>query len=324
MTRAEVLAIVEAAGAISDDDANDPDWLTIGTWGMELRFGEKGEQHLRQIALDDASWHWGGKPLLGEPLHRALEALGPAARDAAWRPENAVDHQFDDLEAAEPGACYDEPLLDGGTLWLPARRLGLVMQHGHVKELAWRGAEDIPRKTVSGVTEAQLQLSRRKDLEHYLRTWRPHRGMTPGQLLLTVLFMMALIGTAVFAFQEQQAWRSAPTAMATVTAVDPLPAGIGQKPIHVEFTDEGGKRQQASLETAEFYSHPNEAGEQVEIRYLPTEPVQVKGPARAQDAAFVRYVPVVLVITAIYGALMALLRSRRVRAGSSSSAETLA
>lgn len=306
MTRDEVLAVVQKAGVVSDDDPNDPDWLTIAQWGMELRFDEE-DARLRQIAIDDTSCLWAGKPVLGQPLHKALDALGDAVRHAGWRPENAVNHHFDDLEALSRGEYLDEALMDEGTLWLPVVKQGLVMLHGHVKELVWRLPEDVPRFTVCGVRSSQLQLSQRPDLAAYLKYWRPRRRrMTPFQAMLTGAFVLSLIGIVVCAAQEQQAWQMASTATARVISIDHLPAGIGQKPFHVEFRDADGAAYTAGLEAADFYVAPSNPGDEVEVRYLLTEPIQVKGPARVQDAAFTRYMPWAIGSTALYAALMTL------------------
>jgi hypothetical protein len=270
---------------------------------MELRFAKDGEQRLRQIALDDPRFGWAGKALLEEPLHLALAALGEAARDAGWRPENALLTEFDDLTEL-PGTYADESLLGEGTLWLPVSRVGLVMCNGHVRALAWRDPRDVPSLTVGGVTDAQLDLSQRPDLRNYLQYWRPRHRMTTLQVILTGVFILTLIGIGVYAWQEQQAWQSAPTIRARVTAIDPLPAGIGQKPIHVQFTDDTGRVQTGALESAEFYVDPSAVGDEVELRYLATEPPRFKGPARVHDAGFVRFTPWAIAAVAAYGALM--------------------
>jgi hypothetical protein len=131
--------------------------------------------------------------------------------------------------------------------------------------------------------------------------------MTTLQVILTGVFILTLIGIGVYAWQEQQAWQSAPTIRARVTAIDPLPAGIGQKPIHVEFTDDTGRVQTGALESAEFYVDPSTVGEEVELRYLATEPPRFKGPARVHDAGFVRFTPWAIAAVAAYGALMSVL-----------------
>jgi hypothetical protein len=316
MSRVDVQAALEIAEVGSDEDANDPEWMVIREWGMELRFAEDAEQRLRQMALDHPRFRWSGKALLDQPLHLALAALGGAARDAGWRPESALLTEFDDLELLPPGTYADESLLREGTLWLPTARLGLVMSDGHVRALAWREAADVPRSTVGGVTEAQLDLCKRPDLRNYLHFWRPRHQMTTLEVMLTGVFILTLLGIGVYAWQEQQAWQSAPTIRARVTGLDPLPPGIGQKPIHVEFTDKSGVVRAGSLESAEFYVDPSAVGEEVELRYLATEPPRFKGPARVHDAGFVRSTPWVIAAVAAYGALMTaarwLQRQRRV------------
>jgi hypothetical protein len=309
LPRAEVSKILERTGRQEAENPSDPESLAVDEWGTELQSDEEGDQRLRQIELDDEQYHWNGRAVLGQPLHLALEAFGDAAREAGWRPENAVDSLLDDLEPIDPGPYHDQHLLDHGTLWLPVVRIGLVMQHGLVQELVWRDAADIPRQTVSPVTEAQLAISRRADLQSYLRFWRPERRMNNVQRILTGAFVLAVIGIGVFAFQLQQHWSAAPAAKARVTALK-----IATNSAYdVEFTDTDGKSQTATLHARDFYVPPSEVGQEVEIRYLPTEPIQVRGPARAQDSAFVTCFPWAIAATGIYGVLF-WLAGRRDRA----------
>ena len=142
--------------------------------------------------------------------------------------------------------------------------------------------------------------------DRYLRTWSPVRKMSTLEFLLTGIFVMSLIGIFVYGIQELQVWQAAPKVKARVTGV---------APIRVEFTDAEQRVQSAMLSEAEFYVAPKTVGEEVEIRYIPTEPVRVKGPAREQDS-FVSSLPRAIGATMVYGAAMSGLRwmTRRRRA----------
>jgi hypothetical protein len=119
------------------------------------------------------------------------------------------------------------------------------------------------------------------------------------QRILTGAFVLALIGIGGFAFQLQQHWSAAPAAKAKVTAL----RIATNSAYDVEFNDADGKTQTATLSAHDFYVPPSEVGEEVQIRYLPMEPIQVRGPARAQDSAFVTCFPWAIAATGIYGAL---------------------
>jgi len=174
MSRAEVRAVMIAAGLDPAGDASDATNLDIYDWGMELRFAADGTDRLRQILLDDEDTRWSGQPLLGVPLDTALRTLGTAGDGARWRPEDAAD--ADDLAAPPPGPFSDEALLREGTVWLPSLRLGLVFCAGLVNQIVWRDAPDVPRETIGPVTAAQRQISLRPDLDEYLRNeWVSHR-----------------------------------------------------------------------------------------------------------------------------------------------------
>src|SRR5437868_6636468 len=122
MTRAEVRAVLVAAGLDPDGDASDAESLDIYDWGMELRFIAGDTGRLRQISLDDDETRWAGQPLIGMPLGTALRTLGAAGDAARWRPDEPFD--LTDLGPPKPGPFSDEALLREGTVWLPSLRIG--------------------------------------------------------------------------------------------------------------------------------------------------------------------------------------------------------
>ena len=310
MTRAAVLALLPPDMVEDADDAADPEWMILTEWQMDLTFAADGEQALLQVALTDAAFHWRGQPLLGEPLPVVLERLGDRVRGAGWRPRDALDENPEDWQAATPGPFADEKLLDAGTLWLPALGLGLGLQHGVVKQLTWRGPADVPRELAGGVTAEQLAIVLRPDAAAYLQAWRPERPKPSrvwAQVCLTVVFLCVMGGMARSATQELRLWREAPHRTARLVAIDPLTASNGQKPYHLAWTGEDGPQRTVTLAAGEFYVPPRVVGEEVDVIYLATNPSEVRGPAYARNAAFVRFFPWAVAVVAAYGLLRWLL-----------------
>jgi hypothetical protein len=325
MLRSEAIAILKA----SNGDIDDPDstWVLV-TWdesNLELFFEDEGETVLRQVLVDDSVNSWGGKPIMNRPLHEALDIIGEAANRAGWRPECAVEEHFADLNPPGAGPFSDESLLYEGTLWLPRKNLGLVMCEGAVGSIVWRRPEDFPTQLVGPATEAQKQLSARPDREEHL--WECVREASAAQesstrsgsqnwLLLAFILVLAWLGAQ--AFLEQQRWQTAPHIFGTVTEIVDTPNAISKKLYRVSFADDEGRSHSANLEPADFYLAPTAPGEKVELAYVAGNPPRVMGLSRTRDAAFMRYVPWFIGVTAIYGLLSIVLRfiARQARARS--------
>ncbi|MDB6140056.1 MAG: hypothetical protein JWO94_3128 [Verrucomicrobiaceae bacterium] len=300
MTRPDVLAVITAAGLKYTDNEGDPSWLVVeDSWGMELRFEKDGAQRLRQIARDDGDLTWRGEPVLGSLLHEAWEIMKGETEDAGWSPQDATDEPMDGSPPSKPGPYPDELLLYEGTLWLPKRALGLVMCDGMVIEMVWRRREDLPSKLEGPVTAAQLVLSANPDLSQILRKqMRPAAsslvkaaGWTQMQWLIALMSLVAMTTVGKLGFDETRRWQQAVVLEGRLTALDALPGKAGARAYHVRYADPEGKRGDVVLEQADFYVAPREIGEAVQVVYVSGDPPRVKGPARARDAAFLRYVP---------------------------------
>ncbi|MEQ1862093.1 MAG: hypothetical protein ABMA13_19420 [Chthoniobacteraceae bacterium] len=324
MTRADALRAIEAAGAeISNEDETDPGWLlAVGEkWGVELRFAEGGDQPLRQIALDDEGCHWAGRPLPGLPLHEALAVLGDAARGAGWRPEDATDEAFADLEPPGPGPFSDARLLSEATVWIRSRGLGLVMCGGEVNEIIWRRAEDVPRDLIGPVTEAQRQITARPDREKFLRDEyvgervpnRPAPRSNPLQRILNLALVIALGLIGWQAWLEMQRWHKAIILTGKVVVIERATAKPWRDHYRVRFIDPSGRSQGVTLAQGEFYIPPGEIGAEVQVAYVPEDPPRVKGLAYSRDAAFTRYMPWAIGVGLLYmvGSLAAAVIARR-------------
>lgn len=299
MPRADALRVLEAAGAKTSDDANDPGWLiaTADEWGLELRFEESGEQRLRQIALDDWEAVWLDREVGGKPLHEVLATIGDAAVGASWRAEDAVNAAFDDLQPPGAGPFTDEALLGEGTLWLPRRNLGLVMCEGAVNEIVWRRQEDVPVQFAGPLTDAQRQFTTQPDFEEQLRKrWASQRLTTatpsnPLQTVLTLLLAATLACIGWLGFQEVQRWQHAQTLAGQLVSIEKATRKPWIDHYTIKYKDPTGRPQTAVLEHGEFYIAPRETGEETQVCYLAGDPPRVKGPARARDSAFIDYVP---------------------------------
>jgi hypothetical protein len=307
-----------ARGAEISEDDTDPEWM-LAMWdegGFELLFAGEGEQPLRQIVLDDEETLWRGREIIGEPLHQALAVIGDAASGAGWRPENAADERFADLNPPGPGPFADENLLDEGTVWLPRKNLGLAMCSGAVNVVVWRRLDDFPRQLVGPITEAQKQITARPDREEYLRervyeissaqAALEKKSGAQNWLLLAFIFVLAWLGWQ--AFLEQQRWQTAGRVFAKVTQIVETPGKSVSKVFRVSFADREGRQHSADLEPGEFYVAPSAVGEEVELAFVEGNPPRVMGPSRVRDAAFVRQMPWFIAATAGYVLLSIVLR----------------
>lgn len=311
MPRADAMRVLESAGAETRDDETDPGWVLAAAenWGMEMRFATDGMQPLRQLVLDDWESTWTGQPFANRPLHEALAVLGDAAHGASWRAEDAVNEPFEDLKPPGVEPVADEELLRDGTLWLPARGLGLVMCDGSVNEIVWRRPEDVPRDFIGPVTDAQRQLSARADLtEHLHKHFAASRlassgsigASNPIQRVLTFLLAVVLINIGFRAWQETQRWQAARTLPGKLVSIEKATRKPWVDRYTVEYNDPSGRPQTAVLEHGEFYVQPREPGDETQVAYLAGDPPRVKGLARARDSAFLEYIPKAITAGLIY------------------------
>ena len=317
MSRAEAMAGLQRLGAEVDGHGEENLAAQVNGREMEFWFATDGSERLRQLSVEADEIHWNSQPLLDARVGDALRALEPHG-PALWEPHDAIGLPFREPSAAPQTPPTDEELLSEGTIWLPERGLGLVICEGAVIGVAWREARDFPAQFAGPVTAAQRELSRRPDLDSYLRgkhveEIRAERRKDPLRFLrgaVTVLAFVALAMIGRRGFEDTRLWAQAPVLPGKLLAFERgprkefrdylpppfsklIPAGkrVEVDLYRVEFLDPAGARREAVLEPAEFYVSPREIGEEVQVTYAAGEPPRVHGPSRARDAAFIDYVP---------------------------------
>ena len=297
------MAVIEKAGLKVHRRADEPDCIRVeGAWGMELYFtGAAEEERVWQLSVEhEEDYHWGGKPLLDTPLHRAFQTVRKVCGGAGWRAEDAASEPYgrSDGSGASDNTT-NEDLLREGTLWLPEVGIGLAMADGTVCDVVWRNPSDVPQPFASRVTDEQLELSRRPDLgEHLLASWKqriqpppPSRNRNALEVALAILLVLSLAYIGWKAWQEMMSWQKAANIPGRVLNIETKPGKRAEKLYHVEYKDESGRNQVVTLERPDFYVAPREAGETVIVCVVGDNPPRVKGPARAKDAAFLTYMP---------------------------------
>jgi len=327
MMRAQVLAGLEKLGV--EETEYDEEYVTagIGEQEIEFWFEKVGEGRMRQVSLDGSATLWNGRPLIGARVDDALSALSPWQRAPMWQAVDVIGDPFPPAERIPAGPLTDEQLLEQGTIWLPDRSLGLVVGNGLLIAVAWREARDLPAQFAGPVTDAQRQLSKRPDLESYLREKHASgfRAATPKDplaplhtaLVLICIAMLALIGKK--GFQEMQLWSQAPVLSGKFVSLEEVPRKkfldlapealrrwMPEDPrrnrelYRVTYLDPSGRRQVASLEHGEFYAPPREPGEEVQVAYVEGDPPRVKGLSRARDSAFLECLPLAIGVGVLY------------------------
>jgi hypothetical protein len=326
MARAQVLAALQQQGVEAEAYGEDNLTATTDEWEMEFHFAKDGSERLRQLSIDGEEILWAGRPLMGARVDDALRTLEPRGA-AMWEANDSIGDPFPAPDGGPRRPVPDEELLEESTIWLPERGLGLVICDGEVFGVAWRATQDLPAQFDGPVTEVQRELSRRPDLEDYLRDKRTERNriatpkdpVAPLRTTLTVLTLAALAAVGRLGIMEGQLWKQAPTLTAKLVAIEQVPMKQFReyvppalrwvvppsRPVivegyRVEFLDPHGQRQEVVLERGELYVPPRETGEEVPVAYVDGDPPRVKGLSRARDSEFLEYMPWAIAIGAVY------------------------
>lgn len=324
MPRAEVEAVLPARELEFSGYGKGNMLVSADEWDLELYFATDGAQPLRQIAGDTEGIVWRGQSLIDLRLDAALRALEPCG-PALWTPNDAISDAFPKKRKTE--SPTDEELLSEGTVWLPQTGLGLVILDGEVLGLALRATTDLPPDFAGPVTPAQRELSLNPEIAALLRKSQRNRvesASPAGALrwprrLLTLGTIVALALIARSGFEEGQRWQQAPQVVGKLLGVEqvqlkqfrdyvPMPLRYLVPPerpfevegYRVEFRDSEDRLREVVLERAEFFVPPEPIGAEVTIAVLPGDPPRVKGPSRARDAGFLEYVPVAIVVGALW------------------------
>jgi hypothetical protein len=327
MTRLQVMEGLKKLGleieAFSDDNLA----TTVNDHGVEFYFAMDGSERLRQVSLDSDDVSWNGKPLMDARLDDALRALEPFTSTPMWEASDAIADGFPDPSELPPGPVSDEGLLEKGTVWLPEGGLGLVICDAEVIGLAWRETRDLPARFAGPATEAQRQLSKRPDIEAYLREKRlgrtraaaPKNPFAPLQTALVWVCLGMIAYVARLGFKEMKVWNTAPILSGKYVSLEKVPRkkhlDLGpeflrqhmaddptryREMYQIEYLDPSGRPRTASIEGAEFYVPPRELGDEAQLAYVEGDPPRVKGPSRARDAAFVEYMPWAMAVGVFY------------------------
>lgn len=311
MTRSEVLAVADAAGVYHDPNSDDLTWdLLEDDWGIELRFGRSAPHVLLQLVREDDDLTWRGKPVMGVPVHEAVQNLEIAPEETAWQPEDASADPMDGSIPNRSGPFSDAFLLSECTLWLPQRGLGLVLLDGLVSDVVWRRAQDLPAKFEGPLTQAQMEWSKRSDLyeslsgalrKTELELQPVAQSWSALQWLLCLAYVVCMGSLIRNGVADQQRWQQAPVLTGHLTALESLPGGRGEMAYHISYDDPvTGKRYEAVLERGDFYVQPREVGDPAQIHFLPGDPPEVKGLPFARDHVFLYCVPRGIALTIAY------------------------
>lgn len=326
MTRAEVCAALEQRGVDFEDYADGGATASTDHMELDLDFTADGSDYLWQITITADQATWNGQEIVDLRLGDALKAMGSPST-LAWESKVNDDPSSPSYDAAARPPS-DQQYLDKGTLWLPERGLGISLYLGEVEDVVWRDPRHLPKRYAGPVTEAQLKLANRPDLETILEEDRskrieikPYRDpLRPVRILITIIALAGLAWTIKLGFEDDIRWKQASTVTARLVAIEKLPMKqfrdyvlpplrwifprqrtFLESHYRLEFVLPGEDTlRQTVLERGEFYVTPTKPGEEVDIMYLPGDPLRTKGPFRARDAGFVDYTPTVIAIGGLW------------------------
>lgn len=300
-SREEVLARLAERGIQSESEFDDGDLLIVDDLEVELKFDRS--QRLFEITAESERLTLAGHAVIGARLHEVVDRLRVSDAETLWTPEE--DGKASKSVASEQPT--DEKLIAGGTLWIPRLGLGLELWRGEILCVRMRLPANVPRQGAGPLTQAQRTLLAKPDLSETLSQVPevPKRPPNRLQQLLT-LALVASLGWLVWtAIVYQQKWNAAPIVEGEVIAVQPPPPD----PFPSEFTvayKVDGKEYQTVFVVADVYA-TRAVGDKVEVRYLPGAPDKPMGPARVNDAAFLKFMPWGIGIVGSYLALQFLI-----------------
>ena len=121
-----------------------------------------------------------------------------------------------------------------------------------------------------------------------------------AQRTLTVLLVLAFVYLGREAWLESQRWHTAVPVTGNLVRIDKATEKPWIDKYVVKYRDPAGGTQEAVIEGRELYVAPREPGEPTGLSYVEGNPPQVRGPAHARDAAFLKYTPQFIGVVAIY------------------------
>lgn len=259
-------------------------------------------KRLVEIEAESESLRLADQPVIGQRVHQIVSRIGAREEDTAWTMESsggaaAGPEPFDVVKSPR-----DEDLFENGTLWIPRAGLGFVLWRGEVMFVRVRKADDVPGTVLGTFTEAQRELSQRPDLQEHLEASAPSIPTSRGNWFgkLWTLALIASLGLLVWrAVDYQQRWNAAPVVEGEVIAVDPPPPDPFPEKLTVAYRDLDGKSHETVFGLADVYM-TRAVGDKVEVRYLPGAPDQPMGPARLNDAAFLKFMPWGIGLVGVY------------------------
>jgi hypothetical protein len=299
-SREELLRSLRERNVTFDEDDDDAGSVYIDDQEHHLHFDEA--KTLVEIEAESESLTLGDQPVIGQRLHQIVDRIGAREQDTAWTMESsggaaAGPEPFDVLKSPR-----DEDLFDNGTLWIPRAGLGFVLWHGEVMFVRVRKPDDVPGSRLGPFTESQRALSQRPDLADHLIASAPALPATRGSWIgkLWTLATVAALGLLVWrAIDYQQKWNNAPVVEGEVVAVDPPPPDPFPDKFTVAYRDLDGNPHETIFGIADVYA-TRAVGDKLEVRYLPGAPAEPMGPARLNDAAFIKFMPWGIGIFAVY------------------------
>jgi hypothetical protein len=307
LDRETIIERIEAAELKYDLDEADPSVIEFIDEEVILVLSEDAPHRLLQIDVLDDRVRIEDQAVIGRRPHELVDAWGLTDSETLWTVDPAINDPLSKTAEETAGSVNDQKLLTNGTLWIPAKRVGLKLYHGEIEELLLRSVELVPSRGVGSLTAEQRELLGRRDLTEALQP-PPSPGSRLAGTLQRLLTLAALItGGIIFwqGMQFQQRWNNSTEVEGTVTAVNPPPPAAFPDELTVEYQDKTGKTHQVVWKRADVYV-TREVGEKVAVHYLDEAPDKPMGPARVRDAAFLIYMPYGIGVMAAYVVLMVL------------------
>ena len=314
----EYMALLKILGE-HDVDADSltfdgPSSLPVPEIGTDLVFSQTSPRTLSRIDVSDERIRFASLSVIGKRAHEIIGMFKIPRKETVWCSIES-DGSSSSKTPKYVLASRSREQLESGTIWIPSLGLGLTLRDGLIATVHLCDPAQSPRIGDGTWTKEQQRLSEVRELPAASTT--PTKRKRNSVLFAFIhLMLVTSIGTVVWSsVQLQRRWDAAPEVPAVVVSLDPPPPSVLPNSITVSFNDSNGAEHKKTLDYLQFMTTPK-LGDEVRIRYMPSDPNSVLGPVAFKDIGFETAIPSVFGIVAVYSFLQLLLFSASYRARS--------
>lgn len=295
-----------AANRLPFDDSFDSHCVELEDPYVSLTFAAHDKKPLVQLFFGGGDVRIGGHLVLSSSVKDVLQALGVSnLADTLWSDvdiDAEYHHGVAVSDALRPTHAKPQRLMDGGTLWIKSKGIGLCTKNGCVEALVIRSLSDVPKVGCGPITKEILFADTQfvdgvRDTTHtpghqHAETIQKSGGRSSRRLVLTLSAVALLILPVFLIYRGYQAWQDANIVSGTIVEQKPNSEMPQQVVVSYQLPE-----QQPSLVTidSQFVSS-TEMGSKMDLYYLSIQPENLLTISQKENVIWNGYLPYVAVI----------------------------